>query len=416
MQSIRYSAASLLFLISALLLISCGSDRDNLSGEEFLQIHVSWLADDAREGRLAGSAAEAESANYIENEFLQYGLIPAGADDTYIQLFRLTGPMASAMDVDNMISRNVAGFVEGTEYPDRFIVVGAHFDGQGMGGIISMDHDGEPVIHNSADDNASGTAGLLWLAKQISEDPLPKSVLFLAFSGEELGLLGSRHFVREMDIAADSITAMINLDMIGRLTNDEVTIFGTGTSPGWDEILTGISIDSLNVRTAPSGSGASDHTSFYEAGIPVLHYYSGTHEQYHTPSDTEDLINYRGMSMILAHTEQLIRTLGGLDSGALPFSRTEGTRGTMMPTDGVTLGVIPDYAYSGSGFRIESVRSGSTAEQAGLEAGDVIVGMKGEPVEDIYGYMDLLEGLEAGEEVELEIERDGERIRATANF
>lgn len=403
--------------LSALLLTACGGERLDQTTQEFLQLHVSWLADDAREGRLAGTTAEAESANYIENEFLQYGLRPAGDDDTYIQMFRLTGPMASAMEVDNSLSRNVVGMVPGTEHRDRFVVVGAHFDGQGSGGIISMDHDGEPAIHNSADDNASGTAGLLWLARQFANDPPKSSVLFIAFSGEELGLLGSRHFAREMDIPTDSVTAMINLDMIGRLSDGELTIFGTGTSSGWDELLTGIHYsDSLSVRTAPSGSGASDHTSFYEVGIPVLHYYSGTHEQYHTPDDTEDLINYDGMAWILEHAQEVIRNTASMEAGSLPFTRTEDPRGSVMPTDGVTLGVIPDYAYGGTGFRIESVRAGSVAERAEFEAGDVIVSMKGEAVADIYDYMDLLDGLEEGDDVEFEIDRDGERISLTASF
>src|SRR6056297_3648683 len=255
--------------------------------------HIEFLADEKLDGRMAGSAGEAAAANYIADQFLVSGLQPAGDRGTYLQQFALQGPMPQAMEVENYMSRNVVGFVEGSGRSGQYIFIGAHYDSQGTGGIISMDQNEEPAIHPGADDNASGVAGLLQLADYFADSPPQKNMMFIAFSGEELGLLGSRYFVEEMEIPSDSIAAMINLDMIGRLTDNALTIFGTGTSNRWDDILGAIEMDSLAITSAPSGSGASDHTSFYEAEIPVLHYFTGTHENYHRPTDTAEKVNYR---------------------------------------------------------------------------------------------------------------------------
>jgi hypothetical protein len=403
-------------LVFCLILISCSAVENEVSASEFLRGHITWLADDAREGRLAGSAQEAAAANYIEDLFLSFGLEPAGDDNTYLQHFRLTGPMPQAMKIENYLSRNVVGMVRGTTYPGRYIIVGAHFDGQGYGGIISMNHGGEPAIHNSADDNASGTAGLLWLARQFAGTPAPVSVIFVAFSGEELGLLGSRYFAAEMEMPRDSLLAMINLDMIGRLEGRDLTIFGTGTSDAWGEILDSVTHDSLSVRSAPSGSGASDHTSFYEKGIPVLHYYSGTHDDYHRETDTADKIDYAGLKWITEHAEAVLRTVAEKEPADMTFTATDSGRSMVMPTDGVSLGVIPDYAFSGDGFRIERVREGSVAEQAGMRDGDVITAMLDEPVADIYAYMELLGKISSGDSVSVTIRRDDEEFELTANF
>jgi hypothetical protein len=403
-------------LVLSLFFVSCSGAENEASASEFFKTHVTWLADDEREGRLAGSSQEAAAANYIENLYLSFGLEPAGDDNTYLQHFRLTGPMPQAMQVENHLSRNVAGLVRGTEYPERFIIVGAHYDGQGNGGIISMNHGGEPDIHNSADDNASGTAGLMWLAKETAADPLPVSVIFVAFSGEELGLLGSRYYVAEMEMSRDSVLAMINLDMIGRLEGRDLTIFGTGTSDAWEGILDEVRHDSLTIRTSSSGSGASDHASFYEAGIPVVHYYSGTHDDYHRESDTADKIDYRSMEWITDHVTGVMRRLSAMAPEEVNFTETGGGQQMMMPADGVSLGVVPDYAFPGEGFRIESVRNGSVAERAGIQSGDVIVKMKDKPVADIYAYMELLGTIEPGSTIPVVVRRDDEEIELSVTF
>ena len=402
----------LFFIVSA-----CSSSADEKNPSMFLMEHVEWLSDEERAGRLAGSLTEASSANYLENQFLQYGLEPAGDEDTYVQQFVLSGPMAEAMDADNFQSRNVLGVVRGEEFPDQYIIIGAHYDGQGSGGIISMNHDGNPAIHYSADDNASGTAGLLWLAKEFANEPASRSILFAAFSGEELGLLGSRHMAANLDMPKDSLLAMINLDMIGRLEGSGVTIFGTGSSPVWESIMRESSVpDSLTIVTASTGTGASDHTSFYDIDVPVLHYFSGIHEQYHRETDIAELIDYSGMVMILEHVENVVRVLSDYSADEIVFTETEVDPPVGMSSDSVTLGVFPDYTWSGDGFRIDGVSSGGTAEAGGLEPGDIILQMDNVEIEDIYDYMEALADFSKGETVDVRINRDNEILTLQVTF
>jgi hypothetical protein len=416
MKLFSNTAFTILLSLLFLPISSCKSDTGEFDTQAFLDQHITWLADDERAGRLAGSLHEADAANYIENLFLQYGLIPAGDDDTYLQHFTLTGPMPQAMQMENYLSRNVAGMVRGTLNPDRYIIVGAHYDGQGRGGIISMDHGMEPEIHNSADDNASGTAGLLWLAKKYAENPPEKSVIFIAFSGEEMGLLGSRYYAGNLQMERDSVVAMINLDMIGRLEGRELTIFGTGTSPSWDNILDEVGQDSLSVRRSRSGTGASDHTSFYEIEIPVLHYFSGTHEQYHRAGDTADLIDLQGMEWILDHISHVIDQLAVIDASEMEFSRTQDRQQGTMPMNGISLGVVPDYSYSGDGFKVSSVRSGGVGEQSGMKDGDIIMRMGEIQISDIYGYMEALGEFESGESIIIQVRRSDELVELNVNF
>jgi hypothetical protein len=397
---------------------ACSVSSGEKSSEAFLREHVEWLSSEERAGRLAGSVSEASSANYLENLFLQFGLEPAGDDDTYVQQFVLSGPMAEAMDADNFQSRNILGIVRGAEYPDQYIIVGAHFDGQGSGGIISMNHDAEePSIHYSADDNASGTAGLLWLAREFAYEPPSRSILFAAFSGEELGLLGSRFMADHLAIPQDSLLAMINLDMIGRLDGSGVTIFGTGSSPVWDSVMQEAAVpDSLTIVKASTGTGASDHTSFYDIGVPVLHYFSGIHEQYHRESDTAELIDYPGMVMILEHAENVIRVLSDFSASEIAFSETESDQPAGMPSDSVTLGVFPDYTWSGDGFRIEDVTSDGAAESAGFEPGDIIIQMNEREIADIYDYMEALAEFSPGETVNVRVNRENEILTLQVTF
>lgn len=404
-------------LFLTLLLVATCQERDiGETPEDFLEEHVSWLADGERGGRLAGTIDEAETANYISDQFLQYGLEPAGDRDTYIQQFILEGPMVQAMELEAQISRNVVGVIEGQEHPERFIVIGAHYDGQGMGGTISMNMDAEPALHYSADDNASGTAGLFYLAKQFAEERPQNSILMIAFSGEELGLIGSKHFVEEMEIPSDSVMAMINLDMIGRLNDNELNIYGTGTSSQWKEILSSVESDSLQITTSDGGTGASDHASFYQANIPVLHYYTGTHDQYHRETDTADLINYIGMKRVLNHVEGVARQIDSMSPSEMDFIESTDQRSVTRMRDGVTLGVMPDYTYSDGGFRIDEVRPDGPAGEAGFEDGDIIIGMNGQEIGDIYDYMEVLNTLESGDTISVQILRNEQKMELEVTF
>lgn len=403
-------------LICGFTFSACDSANHTEVEEVSIQDHIYFLSDENLNGRLAGTAGEATAANYVADQFLSYGLLPAGDEGTYVQQFVLQGPIPQAMEMENYISRNVVGFIEGTDSSGQYIIIGAHYDSQGMGGMISMDNESESSIHPGADDNASGTAGLLHLADYFSENTPSKNMLFIAFSGEELGLLGSRHFVEQMKISPDSIGAMINLDMIGRMTDNQLTIFGTGTSDRWNEIIDSAENDSLKITRIPSGSGASDHASFYEAGIPVLHYFTGTHENYHRSSDTADKVNFQGIRRVTDHIIVLVEELDEIDAMDIGFIESTDPHSATFEFEGPTLGVLPDYSYSGLGFRIESVRDGEAADIGGMRDGDVIVQIDNIVIADIYDYMESLSEFKRGDQVNVTVMRDGEEVTINIRF
>jgi len=408
-----------LTLLSAFLglaVVGCTSGEQEVSDQASINEHIEFLSDNKLNGRMAGSAGEAAAANYIADQFLASGLLPAGDDGTYLQQFVLQGPMPQAMDIENFISRNVVGFTQGSAGTGQYIIIGAHYDSQGMGGMISMDQNEEPLIHPGADDNASGIAGLLQLADHFSVIPPQKNMLFIAFSGEELGLLGSRYFVDQMQMSPDSVAAMVNMDMIGRLNDNALTIFGTGTSNVWDDILSAVEADSLIVTRSPSGTGASDHTSFYESEIPVLHYFTGTHENYHRPTDTAEKINLQGIRKVTNHIVKVVEQLDSYDASEIEFRESSNPHSTTFDMEGPTLGVLPDYAYSGEGFRVQGVRTGDAADRGGMEDGDVIIQMGDTDISDIYDYMESLSEFKAGDQVAVTVMRDGKELRLDIQF
>ncbi|MEX0769671.1 MAG: M28 family peptidase [Balneolaceae bacterium] len=296
----------------------CAEEAHRLSPEIHsadIEQHITWLADSTMEGRLAGSPEEAKVANYLADHFKNFGLEPGGDGGTYLQSFVLQGPMAQAMRQEEILSRNVIGIIQGTREPEQFLVIGAHFDGQGKGGIVSMFPDIDDVIHPGADDNASGTAGILELAHYFSEYRPHRTLIFIAFSGEEMGLIGSRYFVKHPVVPLDQIKAMINLDMIGRMEENELTVLGTGTLDLWEDLLVEANGDSLQVNHVSSGSGASDHTAFYDKQIPAVHIFTGTHSDYHLPGDTPDKINLAGTERIVRFVRQVVSRLDTLSAG-----------------------------------------------------------------------------------------------------
>lgn len=421
--SLMVTRLSNIFIIPLVLLFifsGCSGTEERSLGYEIdsseLQSHINWLADPAMQGRLAGTRHEARAANYIADHFRDFGLEPGGVDDTYFQMFSLNGPMAQAMDMEGYLSRNVIGIIPGISEIDNYIVIGAHYDAQGMGGIISLNTDTEPKVHPGADDNASGTAGILELAHYFSENRPERTLVFIAFSGEELGLLGSRYFVSNSTLPDGEILAMVNLDMIGRMEDNELSIMGTGTASGWPEMIEEANTDSLNINQVSTGRGASDHTSFYEQNIPVLHYFTGTHPDYHTPGDTADKVNTEGTAKVVRHVKRVLIKLDGAEAGLLEFVDLGSRQPEQMQMDGVTLGVLPDYSYDGAGLRLESVRSGDIGDRAGLADGDIIIEIDGDPVNDIFDYMDLISMYDHGDTIEIRVLRDGEEIRIEVTF
>ncbi len=413
---------TLLFSSAAFaLLISCSSTEDPASTSPAIlpsdiSTHIDFLASDAMKGREAGTAEEAKAANYIADHFRKFGLDPAGTENTYFQEFTvnmsvLENPHASdsGSTADKRLAKNVAALLQGTGDSEEVIIIGAHYDHLGMGEFGSLSSSG-PKIHNGADDNASGTSGLLELAEYFSENRPETDLLFLAFSGEEMGLLGSQYYVENPTVELDNALAMINMDMIGRMNEKRLMIFGVATTDSWESILTDANIDSLNLDLVPDGTGASDHTSFYYKDLPVLHYFTDTHADYHRPSDDPEWINAEGQAFLLQHVARVIEQLDAMDKPELTFNAAPGQQRQSMSMDGPTLGVLPDYGFDGEGFRITGVSDGGPASKGGLEGGDIIIRIGDMEVADIYAYMGALNELEKGQSVEVVVLRDDEEM------
>jgi hypothetical protein len=312
---------------------------------------------------------------------------------------------------DRREAKNVVGMIRGNEHPEKYVVIGAHYDHLGYGDNGSLYAGPEPKIHNGADDNASGTAGLLELAAWFVKHPPKHSLVFMAFSGEELGLLGSDYWVKNPTLPLENIRAMINMDMIGRSTDRNLQIFGVGSSADWTALIDAANDDSLRLTKTPDGTGASDHTSFYNARIPVLHYFTGTHSDYHRPSDDAQYVNYTGTALVLEHVRRLVDAIDALPADKLAYTEAPVTQTRRVAMTGITLGVLPDYGFAGPGFRITGTSEGKPGAKIGMKAGDVIHNINGLPIKDIYDYMESLNTVKKGSTLTVEIEREAKRLK-----
>ncbi|MEJ5304626.1 MAG: M28 family peptidase [Ignavibacteria bacterium] len=314
-------------------------------------------------------------------------------------------------------TRNVIAFLEGNDpqLKNEIVVIGAHYDHLGMGGRGSLASSKEPQVHNGADDNASGTSGVLELAEYFSarKNQLKRSLLFILFSGEELGLLGSKHFVDNPTVPINQIVAMINMDMIGRLNENRLTVYGTGTSPKWKPLLNKLNSDSsFKFNFIDGGFGPSDHSSFYSKNIPVLFFFTGTHQDYHKPSDDVDKINFVGMEKVLKLVSDVVTDLVS-NPEKIEFTKVQGEapqQGRRMNIR-VYVGTIPDYSEQVEGFKIAGVNDGSPAEKAGLKAGDIIIKFGDKPVKNIYDYMYAMQGYKPGDKVDVVVLRNGQEVK-----
>jgi aminopeptidase YwaD len=297
----------------------------------------------------------------------------------------------------------------------RSTVVGAHYDHLGWGDEGSR-HRGEPAIHHGADDNASGTAVLMQLARDLKarEGTRSSDHLFIAFSGEEKGLYGSNYWTKNSTYPLDSINYMLNLDMVGMLDSlGSIGINGVGTSPSWS-VVDSVVAGGLTIKTTLGGIGSSDHTSFYLQGIPAIHFFTGTHEHYHKPSDTWEKLNYEGMLRVTRFIQELMARLDG--RGSLEFTRTEEENAAATPRFKVTMGVVPDYMFSGTGMRIDGVTEGKPAATAGLQKGDVVLRIGAVDVPDMMGYMKALGQFNKGDSAPVKILRDGKEVMVEVTF
>jgi hypothetical protein len=381
--------------------------------------NITFLASDALEGRGTGTPGELKAATFIAEKFAELKLTPKGGT-TWFQEFDYVPHAGAQMHqvgdstkmgmglVKEIHSRNVVGFLDNKA--KTTVIIGAHYDHLGYGDENSL-WTGEKAIHNGADDNASGVAALLELAKWLSGKPkgtLNNNYLFIAFSGEEKGLWGSNHFTKNPTIDLGTANYMLNMDMVGRLNAEKaLAVNGVGTSPEWMKVLPEIKVDDIKIVTSESGVGPSDHTSFYLMDIPVLHFFTGQHEDYHKPGDDVEKINFHGLMSVVKFMETVIEKMD--DKGKIGFTLTKDA--TPAAADfKVTLGVIPDYLYSGKGLRIDGTKEGRPAAKAGLEKGDIIYQLGDYPIEDIYGYMEALGKFEKGQTTPCIVERNGERI------
>lgn len=407
---------------------SCG---DNLTVEDSPAITageicetVATLAADSMEGREAGTPSAERAAAWIAGRFRAAGLEPVG--ESWLHRFsfpaalkrdphaaRETSTADGEAEPGTEETANVIGVVRGTD-PDlagQAVLVGAHYDHLGHGILGSLDPE-SGAVHNGADDNASGVAGMLEIAEAIASAPGRRSVVFVAFGAEEEGALGSQQYVKEPAWPLESTLAMVNLDMIGRL-RERLIVQGTGTSTIWDAL-----VDSLEgaagappLERDPSGFGPSDHASFYGADVPVLSFFTGAHEEYHRPEDDPARILAGGAARVTALALAAVRAIVDSDR-EVPWAEAPRSERRGMAFR-VALGVIPDYGFAGEGLSLSSVRSGGPADAAGLEAGDVIVRLAGRDVADVYAYTEILAELEPNEPVEVVYERAGERVVAT---
>ncbi len=309
-------------------------------------------------------------------------------------------------------SYNVAGYLNNNA--QYTVVVGAHYDHLGFGGSGSR-IPGANTLHPGADDNASGTAGMLETARYfIQSEKKNHNYIFIAFSAEEKGLLGSQHFANSDAYNMTKVNYMFNYDMLGRLENSTLTLYGTGSSPVWDSTIDQFAQNGLAVRKSPSGVGGSDHTSFYNKGIPVLFFFSGMHDDYHRPTDTEDKINYPGMVSILNLSHNIIASLN--IGGKLPFTETSVAGRATTRRSGVALGLMPDHAFNGDGLRVQAVSENNPAQRAGIKGGDVIIRIDDVKVSDIQTYMQALAGISANAPVVVRVVRDGREMDITVNL
>jgi aminopeptidase YwaD len=328
----------------------------------------------------------------------------------------LTIKLRVAIDEKNRLGYNVVGYIDNKAATT--VVLGAHYDHLGFGEDGNSRHTAhELAIHNGADDNASGTAALIELGRKLkSSKATNNNYLFIAFSGEELGLYGSKYFVENPTIDLKSVNYMINMDMVGRLNDSTktVTVGGFGTSPIWSEVINNNQSAPLSIKIDSSGTGPSDHTSFYRKDIPVLFYFTGLHTDYHKPSDDADKVNYEGEQQIINHIANLIESVNS--KGKLSFLKTREAQTTTSARFSVSMGIMPDYTYSGEGVRADGVSEGKPAQKAGLKAGDIVLQIGEYKISSMETYMQTLGKLKKGEKAKVKFKRGNETLEVMVEF
>lgn len=333
------------------------------------------------------------------------------------QSFPLQVPVNGSADLirKKSVSYNIAAVIEGSDekLKNEYIVIGAHHDHLGMGGPESGSRTPDTIaVHNGADDNASGVAGVLELAELFSRETknLKRSLIFVAFGGEEVGMLGSKEFVKNPPVSLKSVNAMFNFDMIGRMKADKpkLSVGGTGTSAEADSLIELISGKySFTISKSPDGYGPSDHASFYKNNIPVFFITTGVHDDYHSPFDDFEKLDINQTVNAVDFSYNLIKSVANSEK-PLTFKESGSKEENATPAYKVTLGIIPDYiGSSDKGMSVDGVKKGGPAEAGGMKKGDIITSVDDMPVTNIYDYMARLNTLKKGQTIKVGILRDG---------
>lgn len=388
------------------------------SREDLVRKHITYFASDALEGRAPGTKGEKLAQEYIVQTFTSYGLKPAGSNKFY-QPFDYTERSHAHHAEGKGIERkgsNVIGYLDNNA--QKTIIIGAHYDHlgneDGRGSSLASDPNGQ--IHNGADDNASGVAGLLELARIYSQNQVKEKVnfLFMAYSAEEAGLIGSKYYTQNPVKPLNQVLCMINMDMIGRLrdSSKSLIIGGVGTSPIWIPLVKKLNSE-FELKFDTAGMGPSDHASFYLKDIPVLHFFSGTHSDYHKPTDDIEKINFPGEVKILNYIRKVVDSCAGMTS--ISFTKTKSNERKMTAFK-VTLGIMADYSFGGPGVKVDGVSPEKPAEKAGILAGDLILKLGEFETADIYKYMEALGKFEKGQKVEVEIKRGSSVLKKEVIF
>lgn len=378
---------------------------------------VKYLASDKLKGRGTGSPEELLAADYIAKEFAKLKLQPKGAGDSFLYPFsfkKFKSPTDSS-ETTIINGVNVAGYLDnGAELT---VIIGAHYDHLGLGhDHNSLEANPVGLIHNGADDNASGTAGVMELARYYALNKVKEkfNFLFICFSGEELGLQGSKKYCENPTVDFSKVNFMINMDMIGRLSDStkKLVIYGVGTAPDWvpliDKTASGFSI-----KKDSAGIGPSDQTSFYLKDIPVLHFFTGQHSDYHKPSDDFEKVNFSGEQKVL---EYIIVLIG--ETEQLSRLKFQKTRTPEIARNGykITMGIMPDYTFDGKGVKVDGVSASKPAEAAGVKSGDIILQLGETKLNNVQDYMKALGTFKKGDATTIVVLREGKEITLHVTF
>ena len=386
---------------------------ENFADSSRIRADIEFLASDALEGRGTGTAGNDSAAAFVARRYAALGA-REGAPGYRQRFVARSAVTAHSGGPSELPTQNVVAIIPGTDpaLAGQVVVIGAHIDHLGRSTSGALDADAGSAIRNGADDNASGTAAVLELARLFRAHPARRTLVFAHFSGEELGLLGSQYFVEHLPVPRDSVVAMLNFDMVGRLRGDSLIVYGTATAREMPALLDSANARlGMTIRGVGDGFGPSDHSSFYAKDIPVLHFFTNIHDDYHRATDDAAKVNAAGAARVATLAERVVRAMDAR-AARLTFVRAAAPAPVARTGSNVYLGSIPDMAAGEvKGLRLSGVRAGSPADSAGMKSGDVIVEFDGKVVTDLQTYSDALYARQPGDTVPVVVLRGTERLR-----